>query len=418
MAAAAKSGFATGILEAEQTFYAVRYFKALDWYFIAQVPLKVVKIPAVLNAQTLAGWVIAAFLFASLAGILLITWFLKPMRRVSLAAKKLETFDFLAENTGARLRSIVDVLPHGLKDEVGQVSRAFESMISALEKNIRALKAAVARQHSIEGELNAAREIQNGMLPDGDNGFHAPGFEAAALIDAAKEVDGDFYDVFPLEDGREVLVLGDVSGKGVSAAMLMSVTLTLIRTAVIDGLSPALAVKKVNDRIAARNPSCMFATIWLGIFDPKTGRLQFCNGGHCPPLLIRPNEMAGGTTEIRWLREVSGPLVGALDMVEFSELETTLAPGETCLIYSDGVSETMNEKRELFGEKGIERIARENVGATPAVLVERLMDGIIRHRGSAAQSDDITMLVFERTKSADEARDSSSDELASRGGRG
>lgn len=416
---AAAEGFVSGIhsdraVAGGGELYAVRYFKALDWYFIARVPLEVVKIPAVESARTLAGWVVAAFLFASLLGIALTTWFLKPLRQVSEAANKLEALDFISDNTADRLRSVSDALPVALTDEVGQVSRAFSSMVAALEKNIADLKASLARQHGIEGELNAAREIQNGMLPENEGGFRAPGFEAAAYIEAAKEVGGDFYDVFALDDGREAIVLGDVSGKGVSAAMLMSVTLTLVRTALVDGLGPAAAVKKVNDRIAARNPSCMFATLWVGILDAKTGRLVYCCGGHCPPLLVRRDAASAenGAAAFEWLRDVSGPLVGALDMAEYVEFERLLAPGERCIVYSDGISEAMNEAHELFGEAGIERVAQGCAEASSAEIVDRLVAAVAAHRGSAPQSDDITLVVFERLARTNQTKEAESAEAS------
>lgn len=373
----------------------LRYFKALDWYFLVTIPTEVVSEPALKYARTLGGWVVAAFLFASMLGIALISWFLKPMQALSEAAGRIEKFDFMQKDTAHGLQSIAAGLPSGSRDEVGLVARAFREMVAALDKNISALKASVARQHSIEGELNAAREIQNGMLPPADERFRAKHFEAAALIDAAKEVGGDFYDVFELPQGRMALILGDVSGKGVSAALLMSVTLTLMRSALMDGLSPAAAVKKVNDQIAARNPSCMFATLWVGIFDPETGRLEFTNGGHCPPLAVR-RSADGAVTGLEWNRKVGGPLVGALDMAEFVDFEETIEPNELFLVYSDGVSEAMNEAQKLFGEDGIEAVAKNASRLSPRELIDNLMAAIIHHRGSAPQSDDITILAFER----------------------
>ena len=239
------------------------------------------------------------------------------------------------------------------------------------------------------------------MLPDASNGFRAKGMEAAAVMNAAKEVGGDFYDVFELPDDRQVLILGDVSGKGVSAALFMCVTLTLIRNAIGDGLMPAQAVKKVNDQLAANNPHMMFVTLWVGILDRRTGRLVYANGGHCPPAILP----ASPEKPVRWLRDISGPLVGAFDIADFNELETTLEPGDVCFVYSDGVSEAMDEEKHLFGEEGMIQVFESCHGVRPQGVIDAMMAGIEAHRGKAEQSDDITMLVFEYLSGAEGADD-------------
>lgn len=369
----------------------IQYVKALDWYLHASVPMSWIKGPAEAYALKLAGIVVLVSWVVGLFGLLMVTWFLKPLRRVSAAAGRLEAFDFVKGDTARRLRAIVDGLPQHQRDEIGQVSRAFSSMVVALEKNIEDLKESLARQHSIEGELNAAHEIQLGMLPDASGGFHAEGMEAAALMHAAKEVGGDFYDVFELPGEREALILGDVSGKGVSAALFMCVTLTLARNAVKDGLGPAEAMRKVNDHLAANNPNCMFVTLWMGILDRRTGRLAYANGGHCPPCVL---SRSPGVPE-KWLRDVSGPLVGPFEDVDYAELETTLEPGDVVFVYSDGVTEAMNEGRELFGEERMSKVFDACRGERPQAFVTAMTDAIAAHRGAAEQSDDITMLVFE-----------------------
>lgn len=380
-----------GVRNGEEALYSIQYVKALDWYLHASVPMSWIKGPAEAYALKLAGIVVLVSWVIGLFGLLMVTWFLKPLRQVSAAAGRLEVFDFVKSDTAERLREIVGELPQRQRDEIGQVSRAFASMVVALEKNIEDLKGSLARQHSIEGELNAAHEIQLGMLPDASGGFHAEGMEAAALMDAAKEVGGDFYDVFELADGREALILGDVSGKGVSAALFMCVTLTLARNAVKDGLGPAEAMRKVNDHLAANNPNCMFVTLWMGILDRRTGRLAYANGGHCPPCVLPRNAAAPE----RWLRDVSGPLVGPFEDVGYAELETTLEPGDVVFAYSDGVTEAMNETKELFGEARMSKVFDACRGERPQAYVGAMMNAIVAHRGAAEQSDDITMLVFE-----------------------
>lgn len=385
-------GIASEVIDtsAGQMLYSVRHFKVLDWYIQASIPMSVVETPAKAYAVRVGGIVLGLFIIVALAGLLLINRVLRPLRETAKSAGKLERIDFTANNVSDRLHAVVDGLPQTDRDEVGLVVSAFCRMVGALEKNIAELKQTVARQHSIEGELNAAREIQRGMLPPGDGTFAAPGFRAAALTEPAKEVGGDFYDVIRMNDGREALIVGDVSGKGVSAALLMSVTLTLVRTAISEGHSPDVVMKRVNDQIAANNPSCMFVTLWIGMLDPMTGHLDFANGGHCPPVAVT----AEG--QVRWVSDLSGPLVGALDMAEFSPCSTELAPGETLLIYTDGVSEAMNPTRTLFGDERIEVVMESLASNMPTNVLKEVMAAIEAFRSGAEQSDDITMLAFRR----------------------
>lgn len=388
--AARRDGFTSGILTDSRgrTLYTLRYFVPLDWYIQTSVPMEVIEQGATDRALKLVGVTLALFVLIAAIGLFFVTLLLRPLRRLVRCAGRLEHFDFKTDNVAEGLDQIARRLPRESRDEVGQLSNAFGRMIRAMEKNIADLKQSVARQHSIEGELNAARDIQCGMLPPADKGFHGAGYEAAALMDAAKEVGGDFYDVLEAPDGRRAFVIGDVSGKGVSAALFMSVTLTLVRTAVSEGLTPAEVIKKVNDQLALNNPSCMFVTLWIGYLDAATGALEFANGGHCPPIAVTRDGA------VRWVRDLSGPLVGALDMADFTGCETTLAPGELFLLYTDGVSEAMNGRRELFGESRIEGVMAQLAGERPDACLARFMQAISAHRAQAVQSDDITMLAF------------------------
>lgn len=389
-AEAMDKGQSQGVLAGE-LLYSVRWFKAMDWYMQISEPQRLIARPAQLYAAKLVGIAVLIFMCVAVFGLWLINRFLTPLRDVALGARRLERVNFSGTGLSEQLRRIEADLPRGQDDEVGQVASAFSRLVRATEKNIAELKASLAHQHRIESELSAAREIQRGMLPAGDGRFASEGFEAAALMQAAKEVGGDFYDVFDAPDGRRVLVIGDVSGKGVSAALLMSVTLTLVRTAATESLSPAQVMKRVNDHLAKNNPNCMFVTLWIGLFDPATGSLVFANGGHCAPAVLSSESGA-----VRWLPQLSGPLVGVIDAAEFTDKRDTIAPDEICFVYTDGVSEAMNEKRELFGSARIESVLASGGVKAPEDAVRAMMDAILRHRGEASQSDDITMLAFAR----------------------
>lgn len=387
-------GGVTGVrgIGGREYLYGLAYFKPLDWFIHAAVDMQEIRRPAEVYARNVIAMMLGVSLFVSLAGLLTVAWLLRPLKRVTQSAHKLESFDFSGDDNNQRLQCLIADLPRQQRDEIGQVARAFGSMVLALEKNIHALKESIARQHGIEGELKAAHDIQMGMLPDGRKGFVREGFEAAALISAAREIGGDFFDVLDLTGQRQALILGDVSGKGISAALFMCMTLTLVRNAISDGLMPAQVMKKVNDQLAANNPNCMFVTLWIGIFDPATGVLDYANGGHCPAVLCPADAQA----PVQWLREMSGPLVGVFDTAEFRDLRIRLQPMQTCFVYSDGVSEAMNEDKKLFGEKGMNEVFAAHAGEQAQTLIQAMMHAVQAHRGSAVQSDDITMLAFTR----------------------
>lgn len=370
-----------------------RRFPALNWSIRTAVPVSTITEPASRHALELVR--IALFLFGviSVLGIALVTRILNPLGRISATAKRLESYRF-DDAGGEGLSSLMESLPAKRRDEIGNVARAFSQMLVALDKNVRDLKASLAKQHGIEGELNAAREIQTSMLPKDDAAFHAEGFDAAAKMVAAKEVGGDLFDVIRLPGGRRALVLGDVSGKGVSAALMMSVTLTLIRNALSNGFEPAAVIKTVNDRLAANNENCMFVTLWIGIFEPDTGLLTYANGGHCPPYWL-PADRGKPPQAVR---NVSGPLVGVFEEAQYQGYALQLRPGDLFFVYSDGVSEAMNENRELFGEKGILAAAEARSSNDPRAFVDGMLEAVVAWRKTMPQSDDITMLAIRHTQ--------------------
>lgn len=389
-------GMAVGQLDDRRggKLYTVRYFKSYDWYIQAWMPLSLIAEPAQDYAIRMALYILGVFSLIALAVALLMRRFLRPLIQLTVAANSMEDLDFKSKTLAEELRSLAKDLPLRSRDEIGLVATAFNRMLVAMEKNINDLKLSVARQHSIEGELNAARDIQNGMLPAPDRDFKCESFDAAALMQAAKEVGGDFYEILDAPDGRKALVLGDVSGKGVSAALLMAMSLTLVKNAVRQGLEPGAILKQVNDDLAANNPNCMFVTLWVGYFDPKTGQLDYSNGGHCPPMCLTQDE----SDPVKWLRDVNGPLVGVLEMAQFTQSRVQLKVGDVCLIYSDGLSEAMNKERILFGEDRMRAALSQCQQLTPKEILQVMMQKIQEHRQDFEQSDDITMLVFKRTQ--------------------
>ena len=318
-----------------------------------------------------------------------------PLGVLTEKARALAAENFRDDEDTHLEEKIREDMPVHRTDEVGQLASSFAALGKALDGNIRRLKETVAVRQRMQGELNAARDIQMGILPPHDSAPKTGRYSAAAFLLPAKEVGGDLYDFFTAPDGRQVVVIGDVSDKGVSAALFMSMTVTLVRYAMAEGLSCAEAMRRINDRLAENNPSCMFVTLFIGLFDPESGVLDYASGAHCPPFVVSPD----AAVPVRALTDVSGPLVGAMEGMDFQPCRAVIAPGEYCFIYTDGVSEAMDEEKRLFTE---ERIAAALDGlrhAGPEQVLDGIMERVREHRGTAEQSDDITMLCFKRSSS-------------------
>ena len=380
--------------EAAPVLYRLAYFKAMDWIVAASIPLSAITGPAEALARHLSA-VAAVLLVASLLVMLVVAMrIIAPLRLLTERARKIAREDFSSDRGVGFSEDIVDDLPVDRKDEVGQLAGAFAHMVKALDENIRRLVDTLAVRQRMQGELNAARDIQMGILPPPDGAPKSLGYSAAAFLEPAKEVGGDLYDFFTAPDGRQAVVIGDVSDKGVSAALFMSMTVTLVRYALAEGLSCSEAMLRINERLAENNPTCMFVTLFIGLFDPSTGRLDYASGAHCPPFIVNPDP----EVPVRMLTETSGPLVGAMQGMDYEARHAELAPGEYCLLYTDGVSEAMNERQELFGEERIAATLEGLRGVSPDEVLHGIMRAVKAHRGMAPQSDDITMLCFRRAE--------------------
>jgi sigma-B regulation protein RsbU (phosphoserine phosphatase) len=239
----------------------------------------------------------------------------------------------------------------------------------------------------MEDELNVGREIQMSMLPLKFPAFpDRSDFSVHAGLEPAREVGGDFYDFFLTDDGRFCFCVGDVSGKGVPSALFMAVTKTLINSRGQFDASPGSIMSHVNAEMGRHNEACMFVTIFLGILDLKTGELWYTNAGHNPPYLIQRGE------PVR-LDQRHGPVVGAADGIEYGEDMVTLAPSDQLLVYSDGVTEAMNEDQQLYSEGRLAEVLAATRFKTVEDVVDSVMTDVWRFQGSAEQADDVTVLA-------------------------
>lgn len=245
-------------------------------------------------------------------------------------------------------------------------------------------------KHTIEGELNAAREIQMSMVPKMYPPFpDRPEFELSAVLEPAKEVGGDFYDFFFVDHYHLVFLLGDVSGKGIPASLFMAVTKTLLKAEAGEDVSVDQNLSSVNNKLCEGNDMSMFATVFCGIMDTRTGKVEYSNAGHNPPVLLR-------RTRYPEFLPTSGSLpLGAFGDSPYNKETLTLGPGDTIVVYSDGVTEAMNKEAALFSEERLINSLREVNGYHPDKLMKKILTDTHGFAAGAPQSDDITILALQ-----------------------
>lgn len=277
-------------------------------------------------------------------------------------------------------------------DEVEQLAKAFRKMQEDMLNYIRDLMTMTAEKERISAELNVATQIQADMLPRIFPPFPERGeFDIYALMNPAKEVGGDFYDFFLVDDDHLAIVIADVSGKGVPAALFMVIAKTLIKNHAQNKESPASVFTNTNNQLCEGNDAGLFVTSWMAVLTISTGELSYVNAGHNPPLLKRKNG------EYEWLRSRPGFVLAGMEGVRYREGSIKLEDGDRLFLYTDGVTEATNADKELFGEDRLQS-ALNNSGDAPVkdvlIYVKEQIDGFV---GEAEQFDDITMLGIEYT---------------------
>jgi sigma-B regulation protein RsbU (phosphoserine phosphatase) len=246
-----------------------------------------------------------------------------------------------------------------------------------------------AVKEQIASELRVAREIQMGMLPhDFGPMEQAYGVRFGAVLEPAREVGGDLYGVCAAGPGRLVIFLGDVSGKGIPASMFMVRAISLARLLAREIAEPERILARLNDELAADNPSGMFVTFLCAVFAPDSGRLILANGGHCRPVLLAAGAPA------RWAVKNLGTALGFEPGLEFERTELTLRDGEALVLYSDGVSEAFNSQEECYGNERLLADAGLLSGHPAPGVTAALLQKVRSFAGSAPQSDDIAILTL------------------------
>ena len=335
-----------------------------------------------------------AFLFSMLmfAALLMVISFavtfllMRKMATRPLSMLSKATLGFADRGEGFTQEDVID-LPIRSQDEIGDLYQEIRSMQSRMVEYMQNLTRVTAERERIGAELNIATQIQADMLPRIFPPFpDRHEFEIYATMDPAKEVGGDFYDFFLIDEEHLGLVMADVSGKGVPAALFMVIAKTLIKNRAQMGGGPAETLRYVNDQLCEGNDAELFVTVWFAILDLKTGRGVAANAGHEHPVLRREN----GKFELVLYRH--SPAVATLAGMKFREHEFEMHPGDTLFVYTDGVPEATNAGNELFGtDRMLDALNRE-ADAAPETLLRNVRKDLDDFVGDAPQFDDITML--------------------------
>lgn len=275
------------------------------------------------------------------------------------------------------------------KDEVGQLSEAFLTMQFSLSQYIIDLRNTTIAKESIEGQLRIAKAIQMNMIP---KTFHTlPDnkiFNIYGTMLPAKEVGGDLFNFFMIDKEHLGFTIGDVSDKGIPAALFMAMTNTLIKAIALSGLSPAEVLYKANNELCKENDQCMFVTLVFGILNIKTGEVEFANAGHNPFILMQSDGSAD-------YKEMSpGMVLAAFENFTFMNEQFTLNQNDTIFMYTDGVTEAMNHQHKLFGEQRLLELTKESCNLQLPELINSTMNGLAEFVDGYEQSDDITVLAL------------------------
>ena len=281
-------------------------------------------------------------------------------------------------------------------DEVENLGLVMADMERDLSEYEEYLKRETAEKERLNVELTLANRIQADSLPNIFPPFpDRTEFDLYASMDPAKEVGGDFYDFFLVDNDHLALVIADVSGKGVPAALFMMVAKLLIQNNTLSGCTPARVMELVNAHLCSNNREEMFITAWLGILEISTGKVTAANAGHEYPILKRP----GGDFEV--LKDTHGMVLGGMEGLKFQEYEIQLEPGSTLFVYTDGLPEAMNTENELFGMERTLAALNAVRGEDPKTILEKVHEEAFRFTDLAPQFDDLTMLCLNYSGNAD-----------------
>ncbi|MBR1747213.1 MAG: SpoIIE family protein phosphatase [Clostridia bacterium] len=320
---------------------------------------------------------------AALFGLFLRFNLVRPIGELSAEAKR-----FASESK----KGDIDWKAHRFRSlrEIKVLSTSMVKMETETLEYMKNLTLATAEKERIGTELQVASVIQEGAIPSVYPAFpDRTDFDLFGMMTPAKEVGGDFYDFYLVDEDHLAVVMADVSGKGVPAALFMMVSKILIKESVLTNRTPAETLTFVNERVLANNNADMFVTVWLGVIDLKDGSVKFANAGHDDALVVRE----GG--EVEFVKSKHGPVIGAMEGVRYKEYEFSLKRGEKLFLYTDGLPEAMDVDKKMFGMDRVMARLFAGRGAAPKEIVESIETSVKDFVKDAPRFDDLTTLCFE-----------------------
>ncbi len=354
-------------------------------YMIVTVPVNAIFHQIVLFlAIYIPVMMVVILIMAYLAGKVANRRIIKPIKKLALGAREYASVSKADIDNRTSVFKNIEVKTD---DEIEELWNTMVEMEDEVSTAMVQIKDATAKQERMATELDLAKQIQNAALPGADA---IPGgedrFEIYASMTAAKEVGGDFYDYFMVDDDHLAMVIADVSGKGVPAALFMMICKALIKNRTLQGGKPSEILKFINDSFCEENINEMFVTVWLGILNISTGEIIASNAGHEYPVITDDNN------NYKIFREPHGVVIGIVDGLEFEDYEIKLTRGGKLFVYTDGVAEAQNSDEEMFGLDRIEESLNHYADLRPKDVVVSMKKAVDNFAGDAEQFDDITML--------------------------
>lgn len=351
--------------------------KRTGWSMAIVVPHVLILMPAYILSTIVLVVMLIGLIIVFYVSRVAIRRVAKPLGILAISADEVAKGNFDAP---------LPVLKHD--DEISHLRDSFEKMQTSLADYIEKLKESAAQKASFESELNIARDIQMSMLPKEFPPYpERKDVDLYAQVLPAKAVGGDLYD-FKIRDEHLFFCVGDVSGKGVPAALVMAVISALFRTLSEKEDNPARIMKALNKSMSTRNESLMFVTLFVGNLDLRTGTMQYCNAGHTAPILA-------SNLGVGYLPCDANIPIGIMHGVEYTLQVADVKPGTTIFLYTDGLSEAENEKYDLYGEGRIMEVLKDTIGQTPERIINRMKSSVHEFTGDAEQNDDLTMLAVQ-----------------------
>ena len=354
----------------------VSYYGNMDWPLDADIGENVV---FYMSVALLAFFIPAIF----------ILWYIERRVTVPVGAISAASRNFVSKDYDESASDFEETCRrfYGTDNEIGELARSLTKMTDDMGHYIEDIRNLNSQREMYRAELNVAKNIQESLIPHDFDSLGGTGIVASGTMEAAKYVGGDFYDFFPVDDDHVCMAIGDVSGKGVPAALFMAMTKTLIESQASHGLDPGEILANVNSGLCRNNEECMFVTCWLGIVELSTGRMDYACAGHNPPVMKRcghPAEMLQGK---------KGLVLGGMEGVRYPTNGITLGRGDAVLLYTDGVTEANHEYDGFFGTERLLGIV-DSCEGRPSETVEATVGAVHEFTADAEQFDDITVLMF------------------------